>query len=196
MRGNRTPTRDEEHAKQKAKSIEYYYKYRADPEKRARILANQREARALRLSNPDYAEKVKQKKKEYYWAHKDAISAAKKTPEYRAWKRKTNKTDKWAQTLYLSAKSSSIKKELTIDISTEWIEEQFKKQKGKCFYSGLDMVICDTARGLRRPSLDKRDPSKGYTKDNTVLCCWAVNAAKGTRPEAELIAFLGDLKST
>ncbi len=51
-------------------------------------------------------------------------------------------------------------------------------------------------RGLRKGaarklaiSLDRRDPTKGYTRDNVVLCCYIVNLMKTVLFDTEFIAF-------
>jgi hypothetical protein len=36
-------------------------------------------------------------------------------------------------------------------------------------------------------SLDQKKPSKGYTKNNVVLCCWAVNSGKSNLSIKEYI---------
>lgn len=57
----------------------------------------------------------------------------------------------------------------------------WKKQAGKCFYTGRPMVIgCDHASesSLDSVSVDRVDNAKGYTVDNVVLCCLWVNNAK------------------
>ena len=45
-----------------------------------------------------------------------------------------------------------------------------------CYYSGLDLVLISNHH--RTISLDRLDSSKGYTKDNVVLCCGFINIAK------------------
>ena len=71
------------------------------------------------------------------------------------------------------------------DLTLEFLLELWNKQEGKCFYSGLKMLIPDygtsSGAGGRSPfsfSIDKIIPEKGYVKGNVVWCCWAVNAGK------------------
>lgn len=58
------------------------------------------------------------------------------------------------------------------DITLEDLEKKFKEQDGKCFYSGIEF---QTDKRAWRPSLERKDPSLGYTYNNTVLCCLEFN---------------------
>lgn len=71
------------------------------------------------------------------------------------------------------------------DIDLSFLEELWTKQEGLCYYSKIPMVISSwgtsPTMSNRNPfsmSLDRVDSNKGYTKDNVVFCCWAVNAGK------------------
>lgn len=77
---------------------------------------------------------------------------------------------------YRSQKFHGIESDITID----FLKELWDKQNGKCFYSTTPMLIPQFKR-LRNPysaSLDRKDSSRGYTKDNVVWCCWGCNCAK------------------
>ena len=70
------------------------------------------------------------------------------------------------------------------DLETMWL-----KQKGLCFYSGITMTFERwgtssnmSTRSPYVPSLDRVDSNKGYTMENVVLCCWAVNVGKNNFP--------------
>ena len=73
-----------------------------------------------------------------------------------------------------------------IEFDREYIKELYNKQNGRCFYTDEPMSL-----GYHRDkkdlyslnfhniSVDRIDSKKGYTKENTVLCCWGCNALKG-----------------
>jgi len=61
-------------------------------------------------------------------------------------------------------------------ITTRELLDMHTKQTSKCHYTGLQYSL--TERGPLYMSVDRIDSSLGYTKDNTVLCCWFVNCAK------------------
>ena len=87
------------------------------------------------------------------------------------------------------AKNSAIETRLT----ARWIREQFDRQQGRCFYTGIPFVIEAKKRGMRRPSLDRRDSNKGYTADNTVLCLTAINYLKNDYREEDVVDLLLDI---
>jgi len=66
----------------------------------------------------------------------------------------------------------------THSITLEDIYDQYKEQNGKCFYSNVVMsckVLSDWMC-----SLERIDNSKGYIKENIVLCCWEFNSGKSS----------------
>lgn len=78
------------------------------------------------------------------------------------------------------------------DITVEWAVELYDNQNGKCALTGLPLdtgpVRAESGRDRRpfRPSLDRIDSSRGYTKDNVRLVCSCVNYALGPWGEAVL----------
>ena len=68
-------------------------------------------------------------------------------------------------------------------------------QRGRCFYTGIRFEVTSELRGMRRPSIDRRDSSKGYTRENVVLCLIAVNYAKNAWPEGEFLRLLDDIRT-
>lgn len=57
------------------------------------------------------------------------------------------------------------------------LEDMFHRRQGRCFYTGLYM---DFRNFETSPSVDRLDSSRGYTKDNVVMCCRKVNIMKNT----------------
>lgn len=63
------------------------------------------------------------------------------------------------------------------------MHDLYLKQEGKCYYLGCDMVVSQEFKfAFNLLTVDRIDSSKGYTKDNVVLCCWCVNRAKSVMP--------------
>ncbi len=67
----------------------------------------------------------------------------------------------------------------------DYLYELYLKQDKKCFYTGMDIVHNVNYVKYDSISIDKKDPSKGYTKDNIVLCAFCVNSFKGDKNEEE-----------
>lgn len=94
----------------------------------------------------------------------------------------------WFRAVTRTARHRSKNKEPS-DITAEFLNELWNKQDGKCFYSGMDMIL--PKYGAGRPpdlaSLDRRDSRRGYTQNNVVWCAWACNAAKSDMTENQYV---------
>jgi hypothetical protein len=94
--------------------------------------------------------------------------------------------------LYRTCKGNAKKynnREFTIipeDLHNQWLN-----QNGKCYYTNRDMKF---ELGFKDSvSIDRFDSSKGYTKDNIVLCQRQVNIMKNDATLNELISFATDI---
>lgn len=67
---------------------------------------------------------------------------------------------------------------LPYDIDQKFLEEKFTEQCGLCFYSKL--LMTKTVGKSNTASVDRIQASKGYTRDNVVLCCDSVNSMKNS----------------
>lgn len=65
------------------------------------------------------------------------------------------------------SKNSAKKRKLEHNINYEFLIEQVKIQKGKCFLTGIDLVF--SPRSAHQASLERSDPKKGYIKGNVVF---------------------------
>ena len=60
------------------------------------------------------------------------------------------------------------------------IHALYDQQNGKCYYTGIKMVLMsDIKNDPLLMSVDRKDSTLGYTKNNTVLCCLGINHLKG-----------------
>jgi hypothetical protein len=55
----------------------------------------------------------------------------------------------------------------------------------KCFYTGVELTL--EPNEFNTISLDRLDNNECYTKNNVVLCCWAINEIKKTKSVVELL---------
>ena len=92
----------------------------------------------------------------------------------------------------LHAKHRSNRKNKKFDLSAEYLEELYEQQEGKCYYSGRYMTTDDIGN-MDTVSIDRIDSSLGYTKDNIVLCCWAVNEMKKALSYENFINIIKDI---
>lgn len=92
----------------------------------------------------------------------------------------------WAQKIY---NKISQRYKMT-DITKQWIIEQYEKQNKKCFHSNINMIITTLPKYLFKPSIERLDCNKFYTKDNCVLVCLGINYG---RLNTDLQLFLNHL---
>lgn len=68
------------------------------------------------------------------------------------------------------------------DLDINYLLALWEKQDGKCYYSGIEMII--PSYGISRnpyvASIDRLDSSIGYVKENIVWATWICNAGKNT----------------
>jgi hypothetical protein len=89
-------------------------------------------------------------------------------------KQKERRYRLWQNTLIHDSKHRGIENSLTIND----INEIYKSQKGMCYWFGVPLIPSKTKKHPQQPSLDRLDRSKGYTKENVVLCCYSANIGR------------------
>ena len=108
------------------------------------------------------------------------------TPEYRT------------GILWRSARLRSRKANVPFTITKAWVLERL--ERGVSELTGLPLVFEQHDRYSQHPaapSLDRIDPSKGYTEDNTMVVCWAENCIMSQYPMEIVRVYCGAiLKST
>ena len=62
-----------------------------------------------------------------------------------------------------------------------------KLNKGYCEVTGIKFELNTISRSPFRPSVDRKDNSKGYTKDNIQLVCWIYNRTKGDGTHKDVV---------
>ena len=82
------------------------------------------------------------------------------------------------RTLFHRAKNRALAKGLLFDITQDHLNELWRQQGQRCFYSNEIMTTKGRVRDPHGVSIDRVFPEKGYTMGNVVLCCWGVNTAK------------------
>lgn len=98
-----------------------------------------------------------------------------------------------------SSRSNAKSNKHTFTLHLNDLRKLYKAQNGKCFYTGVPMTLRSPNHLNRDPfliSLDRRDSTQGYTPENTVLCCWSVNALKGWHSESIFYDTLKTLYTT
>lgn len=60
-----------------------------------------------------------------------------------------------------------------------FIRQLYKQQNGKCYYTGIEMLLTGKRSDPLLMSVEKLDPALGYVDGNVVLCCLGMNCLKG-----------------
>lgn len=124
-------------------------------------------------------------RKEYQrrWSEDNADHLKAKEAERRLTKR--------AMCLVATARTRAKKKGLAFDLDQFIPELQTRIDIGKCEVTGV-LFDLSPGRKFNSPSLDRIDPSKGYTYENTRIVLNLVNAALGDWGEAVLRDVMTD----
>lgn len=87
-------------------------------------------------------------------------------------------------------------KERTSDVSItkDWVTERILK--GVCEVTGIPFkMACEKPARPFTPSLDRKDPKRGYHPDNVQVVCWIYNRAKGVQDHESVMEMAKALVS-
>ena len=93
-----------------------------------------------------------------------------------------------AQTLFYSSEYRAKQKDLSFNLTIEWILSNLVK----CPKTNLNFTFSENGssysnRSPTTPSIDKINPLLGYTKDNCQIVCWWYNSAKQQFSDEEVL---------
>lgn len=96
---------------------------------------------------------------------------------------------KWYENLLSSSRKRSIDISMPYEIDSKFMIELKDSQNGMCYWFNIpiDFTMQDK---LRRPSIDRLDNSKGYTKDNVVLTTQFANLGRQSESVVNFRLFL------
>jgi hypothetical protein len=92
--------------------------------------------------------------------------------------------------LWNNARDRARKAGLDCTITVERIEQTLIA--GRCELTGIPFRNDDT-RGLYSASIDRINPSVGYTPENTQVILWGVNRAKSDGSLADVVSFFKEV---
>lgn len=85
-------------------------------------------------------------------------------------------TDYYTGRTFAAWKSSAKRRDITWEVTKEYLDEQYKKQNGVCALSGIKMDIDN--HSPYHISIDRIDSTKGYAEGNVQFVCAVVNMMK------------------
>ena len=81
-----------------------------------------------------------------------------------------------------NAKNRARDKGLDFSLTSKWLTD--KLEKGVCEVTGIRFEgYCSSFA----PSLDRKDPAKGYTEDNTQVVVWIYNRCKNNGSHEDVL---------
>jgi len=106
-----------------------------------------------------------------------------------------SRMNKWARVLLYEAQKRNKENGVDCSITIDDIISIYTSQNGKCYWTGLDMTPSIISKFPSKPSLDRLDRFKGYTLDNVVLCCLAINIGRNSSSKDVFEQFILNLKN-
>jgi hypothetical protein len=101
-------------------------------------------------------------------------------------KQKERRVRLWQNTLLHDCKHRNH----IVDIDVDYINFLFEKQKGKCYWFGVELLPSLTRKHPQQPSLDRLDNNLGYIKDNVILTCYSANIGRNETDKKTWIEFI------
>jgi hypothetical protein len=97
----------------------------------------------------------------------------------KARQRLVDSLERRAYVIWKRAKDRAKKRSLVFELTKDFVAAQLSL--GYCSATNLkfDLSFDETKLNPRSPSLDRIDPTLGYTFQNTRMVCWIFNRAKG-----------------
>lgn len=93
-----------------------------------------------------------------------------------------------AKVLVSHARTRAERKGIAFDLDIDWATAAI--EEGRCQVTKIPFDLSLSGpRNLYGPSLDRVDPSQGYTKENTSVVLFGYNACKNTASSGEAIEF-------
>jgi len=111
-----------------------------------------------------------------------------KTKEYSIIFREKN----WHKVLFTRLK----RRTKDTDITAEFILELWEKQNGLCYWFNIPMTITSKKKFPSKPSVDRLDNSKPYSKDNCVLCCYSANIGRNENNTEDWLDFINTIRKS
>lgn len=91
---------------------------------------------------------------------------------------KKNKAKNWYRSLFFDCRKRAKKAGYELDFDINYILELYNNQNKKCYWYGIEMIPSSKAKYPFQPSVDRIDNTKGYSKDNIILCCFSANMGR------------------
>lgn len=110
-----------------------------------------------------------------------------------------NPIEKFFREKITRLRNNARKRSKDFHLTWEDLLELYNKQKGKCYYTNIEMLLIYSAKTDKicppeQLSVDRLDSSIGYVKNNIVLCLFCINNFKGEMNVDEFKILLNKIK--
>jgi hypothetical protein len=157
-------------------------------------------ARARRYRQAKTPEQKKEANRRHYkkWGARIKVLTkawATKNPERaRAINNRTQRVSRWHVRLAWQCRNSAERRGHEFDLNPDFILELFEKQERRCHWLGIEMMPSIGTRDPLRPSIDRLDPDRGYTRDNVVLTSQFANMGRSVMTVEQMRNFVEKLR--
>ena len=82
----------------------------------------------------------------------------------------------------------------TCKLDEQFLLALFNRQGGLCYWYGIPMVPSSEKKDPQNPSVDRLDTSRGYERDNVVLCTQSATYGRNSYSAEVFAAFVRLIK--
>jgi hypothetical protein len=100
---------------------------------------------------------------------------------------------RWENTIYRHCLAEGRRRGITCDLDEDYIVHLWEHQKGMCYWLGIPMIPSIETRHPLRPSLDRLEPLRGYTRGNVVLTTMLANMGRSDYPADKFRALIDEM---
>lgn len=86
------------------------------------------------------------------------------------------------------------RRDKTTDLDLDFLKELWEEQFGKCFVTGIDLILEQNSNPNYQASIDRIDSSKGYIKGNIRYTSVSINWLKNCFDDQHLLEFVNICK--
>lgn len=95
------------------------------------------------------------------------------------------------KSIYENIRKMAPYRKIKFNITLSDLEYCYDVQKGKCFYSGRNLIF--EKHDIDKISVDRIDSSEGYTPDNIVFCTKSINSMKNNLSTKQFYSIINDI---
>ena len=99
----------------------------------------------------------------------------------------------WLRVSFITAKARSKRVNAEFAVTLDDIMEILNRQHEFCALTGIPLT--HTVKDLKAASIDRINSDHGYIKNNIQIVCKAINLAKNTHSNKEMLAFIEIIKA-